>query len=122
MQKCCSCEPLVEGQSGEERRLEGHTYEVFCVAVSPDSSIIISGGEDWTIRVWSTKTDATLQCIKGVHNGRIFGVAFDTKGERVATCPEDQPNRLSPPTLPVCISPKNETKQRKGGEGIIGMQ
>ncbi len=32
--------------------LEGHTNTVLCVCISPDNTIVASGGHDRTIRVW----------------------------------------------------------------------
>jgi WD40 repeat protein len=38
-------------ETGKEKgKLEGHTADVSCVAISPDGKIIISGSADQTIR------------------------------------------------------------------------
>ncbi len=36
--------------SSEPRKLEGHTANVLCVAISPDSKSIVSGSSDQTVR------------------------------------------------------------------------
>lgn len=39
----------------EENRLRGHTQNVRCIQADPDNDIIISGGEDKTIRIWALR-------------------------------------------------------------------
>lgn len=42
--------------------LGGHDESINCMALSDDGSVIVTGSEDSTARMWSTKTDET-ECI-----------------------------------------------------------
>jgi WD40 repeat protein len=74
-------------------RLEGHTNEVYSVAISRDGKKAVSGGRDWTVRIWDLKTGKELQCLRG-HTNSIYQVAFSPDGRRVLSCGADQTARL----------------------------
>ena len=42
--------------------LGGHDESINCIALSEDGSMLVTGSEDSTARMWSTKTDET-ECI-----------------------------------------------------------
>jgi WD40 repeat protein len=42
--------------------LAEHDAEINCLAVSEDGSLVVSGSEDGTARMWSTRSDVT-ECI-----------------------------------------------------------
>ncbi len=51
-------------RTGKEiQKYEGHTGEVWAVAVSPDGKKIVSGSDDQTVRVWSLETGENLLTI-----------------------------------------------------------
>src|SRR5215469_4388886 len=50
--------------------LEGHLSSVSSVAFSADSKQVVSGSDDWTVRLWDAVTDAALQTLKG-HSGWV---------------------------------------------------
>ncbi|THG93604.1 hypothetical protein EW026_g7675 [Hermanssonia centrifuga] len=56
------------------RRLSGHTDSVYCLEF--DSSRIITGSRDRTIKVWSVKTGRCLATITG-HRGSVLCLKFD---------------------------------------------
>ena len=41
---------------------EDHESSINCMALSDDGSILATGSDDATVRLWSTKTD-TVECI-----------------------------------------------------------
>ena len=47
------------------RTLCGHQGEIYSVAVSPDSKVIVSGGKDMILRLWCFHTGKLLFCFKG---------------------------------------------------------
>jgi WD40 repeat protein len=60
-----SAEPQVAGSeppAGKPFRiLAGHKGAVYCVAFSPDSSFLASGGEDGMIRIWEVPSGKLRQ-------------------------------------------------------------
>ncbi|THH30480.1 hypothetical protein EUX98_g3691 [Antrodiella citrinella] len=56
------------------RKLSGHTDSVYCLEF--DSSKIITGSRDKTIKVWSLKTGKCLATFSG-HNGSVLCLKFD---------------------------------------------
>ncbi|KIP01359.1 hypothetical protein PHLGIDRAFT_362333, partial [Phlebiopsis gigantea 11061_1 CR5-6] len=56
--------------------LTGHEGSVRCVVYSPESTYIISGSEDRTIRLWDAATGQPIgEPLQG-HEGYVFSVAF----------------------------------------------
>lgn len=49
---------------------KGHTKDITCVDLSPDSKVIISGSLDGTIRIWDTCMQKMIQTIKGASTGQ----------------------------------------------------
>lgn len=57
-------------------RFKGHsTAAVNCIAVSLDSSLVMSGGEDCVVAFWSVKSGARLKAFTN-HSAPVVGVAF----------------------------------------------
>lgn len=57
-------------------RFEGHRDSaVNCIAVSLDSSLVMSGGEDCVVSFWSVKSGAKLKAFRN-HATAVVGVAF----------------------------------------------
>ncbi|HEY1662518.1 MAG TPA: PQQ-binding-like beta-propeller repeat protein [Verrucomicrobiae bacterium] len=52
---------------------------------SPDGRLILGGGLDGTLRVWSVRTGIELRQIPA-HIGRIYGLAVSSNGRYVLTC------------------------------------
>jgi WD40 repeat protein len=61
------------------RTLEGHTGEVYAVAVTPDGDRAISASDDRTLRLWDLETGQTLRTLEG-HTARISAVAITPDG------------------------------------------
>ncbi|KAH8097106.1 WD40 repeat-like protein [Cristinia sonorae] len=60
------------------RKMYGHTDSVYCLEF--DSSKIITGSRDRTIKVWSLKTGKCLATFSG-HNGSVLCLKFDKDWE-----------------------------------------
>lgn len=62
----------------------GHTSSVTSVVFSPDDSLIASGSEDQTIKLWDTKTGTELLSLRG-HIFNVNSVAFSPDGKILAS-------------------------------------
>ena len=64
--------------------LQGHRYNVNSVAFSPDGSILASGSEDETIRLWNPTTGEHISTLEG-HRYNVNSVAFSPDGSILAS-------------------------------------
>lgn len=68
------------------------TGAVNTIDFSPDGQLIVSGGDDNTVRLW--RTDGTLVRVIGKHQDLILGVAFSPDGQMVISGSDDNTLRL----------------------------
>ena len=73
--------------------LEGFNASIYSVAYSPDNSILVTGSEDATARIWNSRDGRLLHILKG-HNNVIEAVAFSPSGEHIATGSGDKTVRI----------------------------
>ncbi|KAF8607414.1 WD40 repeat-like protein, partial [Ceratobasidium sp. AG-I] len=65
--------------------LEGHTGEVHSVAYSPDSTHIVSGSDDNTIRIWDARTSQMVgEPLEG-HTDWVYSVAYSPDSTRIVS-------------------------------------
>ena len=48
--------------------LEGHSSDVYCVAVFPDGRRVVSGSDDKTLKVWDLATGECVATLEGHSN------------------------------------------------------
>ncbi len=68
--------------------LKAQGVGVSVVAISPDSQLLASGGNDGTIKLWHLALGEELGRFSG-HFGRVFSVAFSANGKFLASGGED---------------------------------
>ena len=82
-----------EGSASHYKTLYGHSGSVFSTDFSPDNQFILSGSEDTTVRLWSTRTWSNLVCYRG-HNYPVWDVDFSPFGFYFASASHDKTARF----------------------------
>ena len=70
-----------KGLFGQIRTFTGHTGEIRHLAVSKDGKRILSGSQDYTMRLWDTETGKEVQKFEG--KGWAWSVAFSPDEKKV---------------------------------------
>ena len=65
--------------------LTGHARWAFSVAVTPDGTRVVSGGDDHTVRVWDLATGAALGEPLTDHTDSVSSVAVTPDGTRIVS-------------------------------------
>ena len=80
-------EPFVYGMhiaTWKSLIINGHSDWVRCASYSPDGLLIISGGDDGTVRLWDAHNANALRIFRG-HRGHVFSASFNPDGSRVVS-------------------------------------
>ena len=97
-----SQEPEVElGWNTVLQTLEGHTSLVRSVAFSHDSKLLVSGSDDYTVRIWDTTTGVCQQTLEG-HDRLVNSVAFSHDRKLLASGSDDYTVRIWDTATGVC--------------------
>lgn len=70
------------------KSLEAHGSPLESVAVSPDGTLLASGGDDKSIKIWNLTNRNALRTLT-VHNQAVLSVAFSTDATTLASGSED---------------------------------
>jgi platelet-activating factor acetylhydrolase IB subunit alpha len=74
-------------------QLSGHRAPVNVVATHPVYSLVATGSEDSTVKMWDFETAQYERTLKG-HTGSVTGLAFDASGSLLASCSADMSAKL----------------------------
>jgi WD40 repeat protein len=75
------------------REFRGHKDSLYSAVLSPDGSILATGGYDSSIKLWKVADGAELRSLDG-HNGAVFEVAFRPDGKVLASASGDRTVKL----------------------------
>ncbi len=84
---------MMEDTGTTARNLHGHGGPVYGLSFSPDRTLLLSGSEDGTIRLWSLQTWTCLVCYRG-HVLPVWAVQFSHQGYYFASAGHDRTVRL----------------------------
>ncbi|PBL02247.1 WD40 repeat-like protein [Armillaria gallica] len=82
------------GQRGVPLVLRGHSAGVNTVAISEDSTLVISGSDDMTIRVWDAKTGRLVMDPLVGHTEWVASIAFSKYDSRIVSGADDKTIRV----------------------------
>lgn len=71
------------------RVLEGHSDIIYSAVLSPDGTILATGGYDRVIRLWDMTNGGMLRTLEG-HNGAVYDLDFDRSGSVLASASADE--------------------------------
>ncbi|MFE6632329.1 WD40 repeat domain-containing protein, partial [Streptomyces rochei] len=73
--------------------LDGHTGQVFSVAIAPDGTWLATTSYDNTVRIWDRTTGICTAILDG-HTGPVLSVAIAPDGTWLATTSDDNTVRI----------------------------
>jgi WD40 repeat protein len=73
--------------------LRGHQGQVYSVSFSPDGSLLATGSEDHTIKLWNVATGGCVSTLVG-HKSDVNCVAFSPDGRNLASACDDGSLRI----------------------------
>ncbi|KAK2558083.1 Proteasomal ATPase-associated factor 1 [Acropora cervicornis] len=77
----------------KSRQLEGHISDVNTCCFFPSGKVVLSGGADLRLKIWSTEDGSCPVTLKG-HTGGVVDTAIVDRGRNVLSCSRDGTARL----------------------------
>jgi WD40 repeat protein len=84
--------------------LQGHTQGVLgvrSISLCPDARLLVSGGDDDTVRVWEAATGHQVRVLEG-HTHAVLSVAWSRDGQYIVSGSEDKTVRVWEADAQVC--------------------
>ncbi|KAI6652717.1 hypothetical protein LOD99_4103 [Oopsacas minuta] len=67
---------------------QGHSLGMSCLTYSPDGEVIVTGGQDGKVKLWSTATSFCFATF-GEHTGPVTGVCYNAVGQVIISASLD---------------------------------
>ena len=80
----------------------GHSGGIWSLALSTDGQLLISGGQDRSVKLWDTRRGQVQMTLTG-HTGPIWGVALSTDARLAASASEDGTVKLWEVNTGACL-------------------
>ena len=71
------------GSKEKEKVLAGHVATINCVSLSRDSTIVVSGSDDSTIRVWNMQNKKETDVLK--YKFKIISTAIEPRNKYIVS-------------------------------------
>lgn len=65
-----------EGTGECLQTLQGHTNRVWSVTFSPDGQTLVSGGDDYTVKLWNVRQGKCFKTLLG-HGSQVLSITTD---------------------------------------------
>ena len=88
----------------------GHSDAINDANFSPDSKYIVSGSNDFTVRIWDLQGNE-IQMFTG-HKAKIQKCKFSSDGKYILSCSNDHTARLMPVSVGMVLDKINKEKVR----------
>jgi len=107
---------IIDLATGADRvNSKADDVQTTCAAVSPDGSLVATGGMNKVVKLWDPKTGKLLASLDA-HKGTISSLAFSPNGAWLASAAQDRSIRLWP------ISAKGAGDLRPGEGTIVELE
>lgn len=60
--------------------LEGHVADLYLARIFPSGKVLLTGGADRSMRIWSLEEGYCAATLTGPHKGALLGAAFVERG------------------------------------------
>ena len=81
--------PILDRITGSQAAvLSGHTEEVNCLTFSLDGTLLVSGGNDMTVKLWDMQTGGVINTFHG-HTDDVWSVSISVDSTVVASGSDD---------------------------------
>ena len=67
------------GSGKRIKKMTGHTASIYSLAFSNESSLLVSGGGDWTVRCWDVKGAGGAPLRSGAQTNGVNGINGHSK-------------------------------------------
>jgi WD40 repeat protein len=95
---------VLDLQDGRRLRpFRGHRFAVYAVAVSADGRFVVTGSDDWGLKIWDVEGQGGERSLRG-HRDRVTSVVLTQDGRFAVSCSTDRTVKLWDLQAARCLS------------------